>query len=286
MEQTLLLAKGSMRADYTEIRASAVPLSQLVRDFYASVTGKVYWLYSSWIDILLSYRSTILGPLWIPIGNAVFVFAVGSLYGRVVLTHGSNIYLAYLAVGVTLFYFTSQSVTGSTFVFLANKSDILDGASTYTDVILKLITKNFIYLLHNSFIVFIAIIVSKIAMSLAALLILVTLPLVLLNLVWMCVILSILGARYPDLEELLRSAMRLMFFLTPILWIPHQHGAVVDALLYLNPFYYFLEAIRTPLLYGQVPYFEIGMLIAALPIGWVAASLLYARTRHWVALWL
>jgi ABC-type polysaccharide/polyol phosphate export permease len=229
-----------------------------------------------------------LGPLWIPIGTAVFVFAVGTLYGRVFLTNGSNIYLAYLAVGITLWYFLNQSLVGSSHVFLSNRTDILDGAISYTDTILKLITSNAIHLVHNSIVVLIAIIISRIGMTPEALLIVVTIPLLLLNLLWICVIISILGARFPDLEEIVRSTLRLIFFLTPVLWIPHQHvrGAVVDALLYFNPFYYFLEVIRAPLLYGQVPYFEIGMLVAALPIGWFAASILYARTRRWVALWL
>ena len=288
MEQTLLLAQASTRADSTELRAATLPLSQLIRDFYRSATGKGYWLYSAWIELLLSYRSTILGPLWIPIGTAVFVFAVGSLYGRVILTNGSNTYLAYLAVGITLWYFINQSIVGSSHVFVSNRTDILDGATGYTDIILKLITRNAITLLHNTIVVLLAMIISQIALSFEALLILITIPLFLLNLLWICVIISILGARFPDLEEITRSILRLMFFLTPILWMPHQHGrgALVGALLYLNPFYYFLEVIRAPLLYGQVPYFEMGVLVAALPIGWFAASMLYARTRQWVALWL
>ncbi len=60
----------------------------------------------------------------------------------------------------------------------------------------------------------------------------------------------------------------------------------VDALLYLNPFYYFIEVVREPLLYGTIPYFEITVLLVALPIGWLIASYLYARTHSSVALWL
>jgi lipopolysaccharide transport system permease protein len=119
-------------------------------------------------------------------------------------------------------------------------------------------------------------------------LIFLTFPLVLLNLTWISVTLAILGARFPDLEEFTQSSLRLLFFLTPILWVAHQHvrGAVVDALLYLNPFYYFIEVIGGPLVYGHIPYFEIAILTVALPIGWLIASFLYARTRPWLALWL
>ena len=68
--------------------------------------------------------------------------------------------------------------------------------------------------------------------------------------------------------------------------IARVRGPYVDALIYLNPFYYFVEVVREPLLYGTIPWFEIAVLVIALPIGWLIASYLYARTRASVALWL
>lgn len=270
-----------------ENRAFPARLSQLTHDLCRSAGHYGFWLYSSWIETLLSYRSTRLGPLWMVIGTGVFVFAVGSLYGRVVLTGGTNAYIAHLAVGITFWYFIMQTTVGACDLFRKNIGDILEGNNGYTDLILKLISTRFIYFMHNWVIVIIALIVTGVVPSPVALLLVITLPLVLVNLIWIVVILSIVGARYPDVEELVRSLLRLLFFITPILWIPHEHvrGPTVDALLYLNPFYYFLEVIREPLVYGQAPLLEIAVLIAALPLGWLAASLLYARTKPWVALW-
>jgi ABC-type polysaccharide/polyol phosphate export permease len=100
--------------------------------------------------------------------------------------------------------------------------------------------------------------------------------------------LGILGARYPDLVEMLSSAMRLMFFVTPILWVPGEgtKGTLFNAVLYFNPFYYLIEVIRGPLVYGKMPYFEITVVGVALMVCWLAASLLYARTKSVIALWL
>jgi lipopolysaccharide transport system permease protein len=164
----------------------------------------------------------------------------------------------------------------------------LDGDNNYTDLILKLTTTNLIHLFHNSIVVILSFIAVEIVPSFAALLILVTISLVTLNIIWICVIVSILSTRYPDLGEFIKSSLRFLFFITPVLWVPHQHvrGWFVDALLFLNPFYYMIEVVRNPLLDGQVPYSQIAVLVALLLIGWVAASLLYARTRPWLALWL
>ena len=263
-------------------------LTRLLRDLYASIKARGFWFYSAWIEILLTYRSTALGPLWIFVGTALFVFVVGNLYGRVVLTGSTNAYMVHMAVGLVVWFFISQTLVGSCRLFWTNRANILDGATSYTDLILKLLTTNLIYLLHNAVIVVAAFIFTQLPITATAWALLLTVPLVMANVLWMSVVLSILGARYADLEEVLHAMLRLLFFVTPILWVPHAHvrGAMVDAALYLNPFYYMLEAIREPLVQGTIPYFEIGVCFAALPVGWLAASMLYARTRASVALWL
>lgn len=268
--------------------ATQLSLWQLLSDFYRSTKVYGFWLYSAWLEILLNYRSTVLGPLWIVVSTAIFVFSVGTLYNRVVLSDGSNIYLAHLTVGITLWYLMIQSVVQSCSLFLVNRATLLDGVVTYTDLLLKLLTTNLIYLLHNTVVIAVVFAFLRLMPGFPALVLLLTVPLVLANLIWICVILAIFGARYADLEELVHSALRLIFFITPILWIPQQHtrGPVVDAILYLNPFYYFVEVIRKPLLYGTIPYFEISVLLVMLPIGWLVASYLYARTRSSIALWL
>lgn len=263
-------------------------LSQLLRDFWVSAQYKGAWLYSPWIEILLSYRSTALGPFWILIGTGTFVFAVGSLYKGVVLADATNVYLAHLAVGLVLWFFIVQIIAGSCSLFRKNKANILDGDTNYTHLILKMVTTNFIYLLHNTIVVILVFFYIKLVPPMAAPLILLTLPLVIANLLWMSIILAILGTRYHDFDQFVQAVLRLMFFLTPILWIPHAHvrGTIIDALLYFNPFYYLVEVVRAPLVYGKIPYFEIAVVIAALPIGWLVASILYMRTKSSVALWI
>lgn len=301
MDQTLILPeplvegkdgpaaqKSGWAVEKREIRGSPVGPFQLISDFFGSLKRSGFWLYSSWIEVLLSYRSTVLGPLWILIGTLTFVFFVGTLYGRVVLNGQSNVYMAHFAVGLTLWYFITQSLVGSCHFFSSNRIDILDGDTNYTDLILKLITKTGIDFLHSVPAVIIALVFVQLMPSAVALIILITFPLILINLLWMCSIFSILGARFPDMQEFMQSSMRLLFFLTPIFWVAQQHlrGPLVDTLLYVNPFYYMIEVVRVPLVYGQIPYLELAVLIGAMPIGWLVACLLYARTRSWLALWL
>lgn len=65
----------------------------------------------------------------------------------------------------------------------------------------------------------------------------------------------LLGAicvRYRDLQHLVANGVRILFFLSPIVWTMDQLGSV-SKYLYWNPFYHFIEILRTPLLEGRIP---------------------------------
>ena len=75
--------------------------------------------------------------------------------------------------------------------------------------------------------------------------------LVLLNLIAIGIPLSIAGARFRDIAPITQSMIQVLFFITPIMWIPRLVPG--DSLvLALNPAAYFLDLIRSPLL-GNVP---------------------------------
>ena len=271
----------------TERTASDTGISQLSFDLYQSFKARGFWLYSAWVEVLLGYRSTLLGPLWSVIGTAFFVFVIGALFKTMMGAKG-DLYIVHLAVGYVLWQYLSKTIVQSTKFFQSNSSGILDGIATYTDVVLKESLKNLITLVHNCLIVLIAFMYIGVLPSFTSFIILLTVPLVLAVVFFVSMTLAIIGARYPDLVEILSAVMRLMFFITPILWVPGEgsRGVLFDAVLYFNPFYYLIEIIRGPLVYGKMPYFEIAVVGVALLLGWLVASLLYARTKSVIALWL
>lgn len=275
-------------ATTTERTAADTGLSQLSQDLYQSFKARGFWLYSAWIEVLLGYRSTILGPLWSVIGTAFFIFVVGGLFKRMMAADEGNFYLVHLAVGYVLWQYMSKTITQSGRFFKSNASSILDGIASWTDVVLKETLKNLINLIHNVLVVLLAFIYVGLYPSINSIVLFITLPLVFFVVFFVSLTLAILGTRYSDLVEMTRSIMRIMFFITPILWVPGEssRGPLVDAILYFNPFYYLIEVVRGPLVYGKIPYFEMAVVGAALLFGWLIASFLYARTKSVIALWL
>ena len=51
-------------------------------DFSQAISKRRFWVNFSILDIKQKYRGSILGPLWITISMAIFIFFVGLVYAR------------------------------------------------------------------------------------------------------------------------------------------------------------------------------------------------------------
>ena len=88
-----------------------------------------------------------------------------------------------------------------------------------------------------------------------------------------------------DRQDSSRSfALQVAFFLSPVFWRANQ---VQNSLfIELNPFYYFLESIRMPLM-GQLPPSQIWIVIAVITCANAIISILFfARIRARIPFWL
>jgi ABC-2 type transport system permease protein/lipopolysaccharide transport system permease protein len=119
----------------------------------------------------------------------------------------------------------------------------------------------------------------------AGLLVVPGLILVIANAIWVGLLFGTVCARFRDIPQIVESVMRLAFFVTPVIWMPDQLGGRAYLALF-NPFSYFVELIRAPLL-GEVPSaLTWGLALAVTAGGWVLAALVFVRFRARVAYWL
>jgi ABC-2 type transport system permease protein/lipopolysaccharide transport system permease protein len=109
--------------------------------------------------------------------------------------------------------------------------------------------------------------------------------LILLNGVWIAMLIGLLNARSRDLGQMIPYAMRLFFFVTPIIWYAESAQGIRRLFVVYNPFYYLLEILRAPLL-GDIPRPEVwGVALVITALGWAVALPLYARWRRQIAFW-
>lgn len=252
-----------------------------------SVRRPEFWAYSSWLDIVTRYRRTRLGLIWLLAPVTVFMLITGPLYAKI-FNRDLASYMIHLGMGYAVWRLMVMVLNDSVNAFRSNKSFILDGNTRLTDYTLKSISKSLFYF-SFSMIGMIAVLVwSPAVPPLAIFSLFVTIPVVLLNLVWVGYSLSIIGARVPDLGEVLTTILMVGFLFTPIIWEGNRYP--VDSLggiiVRLNPAYHMLEMVREPL-FGRFPPMSTVAYIAVLTLaGWLLAISLCRRYSRYVPIWI
>jgi ABC-type polysaccharide/polyol phosphate export permease len=100
------------------------------------------------------------------------------------------------------------------------------------------------------------------------------------------VVLSIVAARFRDIQLIVSTVLQLVFLLTPIMWEAKSlRGIAVTYVVDLNPIYHLIEVVRRPLL-GETPMIVSWLVASMTAAGCLAAgSIFYARYRHRIAFW-
>ena len=230
------------------------------------------------------YRRSVLGPFWLTISLAVTVAALSLLYGQLLGVPLAR-YVPHLALGFIAWQFIAGVVGGSCSVFVRHQAWIMNARRPLSLFVLIDVWGNLLEMAHNAPVYVGVAILFGVFAGLAGLQIVPGLALVLLNAVWVGLLLGTLCARFRDVPPIVASVMRIAFFLTPVIWMPEMLGARAHLALY-NPFAYFVELIRAPLLGQAVPALTWMLVLGVTASGWAAAWAVFARYRARVPYWL
>src|SRR5580692_2872750 len=85
---------------------------EIVAGFYAWPV----WVIMGWDDIRQRYRRSVIGPFWITLSMGVFILLLGVIYSRLFHTDIAT-YIPYLAAGIPLWGFISQTTNESCVAF-------------------------------------------------------------------------------------------------------------------------------------------------------------------------
>jgi ABC-type polysaccharide/polyol phosphate export permease len=116
----------------------------------------------------------------------------------------------------------------------------------------------------------------------------ITIPLVLVNLAWVGYSLGILGARSPDVGQILNTILMVGFLFTPIIWEGSRYppDSVGGIIVRLNPAFHILEIVREPL-YGNMPGMHSILYVAIMSVvGWLFAIFLSRQYSRYVPIWI
>jgi len=239
-----------------------------------------------WQDVRQRYRRSTLGPFWLTLSMGIMIATIGLVFGGIFQTSMRE-FLPFLAIGLILWSFISTTITDGCVCFISAEGIIKQLPIPLFVHVLRVMWRNSIIFGHNVVIFPLVLLVVGKPLTWLALMSIPGFLLILVNLAWIVLILGVLCARYRDLPQIVNSLLQILFYLTPIMWMPTLLPARANLyLLDCNPVFYLLEIVRAPLL-GQLPTLNNWVISMALTfMGWIIALFFYSRYKDRIAYWL
>jgi ABC-type polysaccharide/polyol phosphate export permease len=256
----------------------------LLRDWSASLSLYALWGNLALEDLRDRYRRTALGLVWIVLSFALFVGVKFFVFGPLNPASAAE-FGVYVTLGFGLWTYINAMVTDACTAYMHSRAWILGTSTPYPVYLLQSIARNWLAFGMVLAVMAVSLYWNPLPITWRALWALPGLAIYLVTSVWVCAILAPLCARWRDLYQTLQVGLRLMFFVTPILWMPStfERLALISE---LNPLSHFIAIIRDPLMYDRVPAGSWLLVLAINVVGLASGALVYSATRrrlpHWV----
>ena len=243
-------------------------------------------LYLAYSDIRQRYRRSSLGPFWITISTGVMIASMGLIFGRIFKAPTSE-FFPFLAAGLIFWGFISGCISESTTVFPSNEAVIKQLPIPLFVHILRMIARNLFIFAHNFVLLPFVLLCVERPITINIIFLLPGLILLLLNLLWFTLILATVCARFRDMTQIVQSVMQIVFYVTPIIWMPNLlQGKTETMLIDPNPFYHLIQLVRAPIT-GHSPTSLTWVYTTGICIfGWFLAIKVFNRYKSKVAYWL
>jgi len=260
-------------------------LTKLIADVLGSIKHWQIWYTLGLQDIHLRYRRSALGPFWITISMAFTIYTMGFLYGHLFRSKIA-IYFPHLATGVICWNLIATLLTESTEIFIESSSYIKNIKIPFLCYIFRLILRNMIVFAHNIVVLIPIFFIFDLHITWATLLFIPGLVIICLNAILYGTVIAVIGSRFRDLNQIVTSLIQVIFFLTPIIWMPSLLPDKYQIFVTINPFTHFLALLRNPIL-GN-PYTMTNMLVVALItlVGFGLFTWVFGRYRSRIAFWI
>ena len=230
----------------------------MVRDIYAGVADiydglrkwRMWWMLA-WNDVRRRYRRSVLGQFWLTMSMAVTIGGLGFVYSHLFGVDVST-YLPYIAVTFVIWAIISPVIVDSCNALIESDHLLRHISLPRSLFAYRVLARNLIIAGHNILIIPIVFIIFHVGITANILWLAVGLALVSINGFWIGYFLSIVCARFRDIPQIVASIMQVVFFVTPVMFLPSQLAKRGISVVKWNPFANLLEVVRDPIL-GAVP---------------------------------
>lgn len=256
-------------------------LQNAIEDLSAGLGRHRVWVALASEDIGDQHRRTTLGPLWLLINYLAFAGAF------IFVFHGGPVdptYAIYVATGLLVWFFIMETITSSVTLFVREESFIKGTTLPLSVYVMRAVLQSTI---RQSYALAGCVIILLLAGVIPS-------PEWIWSGVGLLVVLAFapaaticgafLGAFFPDSQFIVSNLMRVGMFVTPVFWSGEGSGGIRALFFHYNPFTYFLELVRQPILGHGFQATAFGICVAITLTAWLVALLLLGSFRRKVAL--
>lgn len=205
----------------------------------------VRFMHISYLEAKSDYQGTKLGIFWIPFSTLIFTLLLGLVFhspegGMTVLQ-----FILFVLAGYVSWNFISDSISGSTNIIQSSLDFAVHSRLTLAGLFGKTLADRLFEYGLNIAVLFVAVLIVS-PTSLGWPLLLFVPFLVLLSFTSLAVsyLVNLLTLFVPDLANVVKTAMRFLFFATPIFWEASDRTDIRGILEIYNPAAYYLNMSR------------------------------------------
>jgi len=242
------------------------------------------WTYLSYQDLISRYRRSIIGPFWIAAVMATQAVALSLVFGAIYHL-GVKDFLPYVISGLTVINLIACGFNEGADTFNIYSPFIRAHSLPISFHVFRMVCRHFVVFMHNFIVYCVVSMIYTQTIPITIMLI----PGLILAIVFMTstiFITSSLSLRFIDFKFILPHIFTIVFYFTPVIWKPSMISSHMSLVYTLNPLYYLLEVVRSPLLGKDVPLNvwegAIGVTLATAIIGYMV----FANMRKKIPLWL
>ena len=253
-------------------------------DWWEGTRRTDIWWTLSWYDIVLRYRRSMLGPIWLTLSMGAMIGGMGPLYAALFGTELSK-FFPHLALGIIFWGFFSGTVSDSCNAFVNASHYLRQGYFPVSLFVWRTLARNVIQFAHHIVIYIPVAIWAKVSLGWDAFLVLPAFALVIINAHALGMALAIVCTRYRDVTQIVTSIMQMLMFLTPVFWMPENLPQRAQYVLW-NPFAQMLDLLRTPLMGGEASVHSWLGILAWTAVNLIVCTILFRKYRRRVVYWL
>ncbi|MEX0644896.1 MAG: ABC transporter permease [Parvularculaceae bacterium] len=256
----------------------------IIRDLVDGLARAEVWGAFAWDETQQRYQRSVFGLAWILISYLFFVGAIAVFFGGFTSVAASH-FIIYVSIGYAAFTFLVGNIIDGCDVFRASAVWIKSTSLPYSIYVYKSIAR--------SLLPFAIQLGGAVAIMLyygwrptaEALFALPALGVFILNAVWIQIAFGFVAARYHDVQHLISTITRILFFTTPILWVYDETAGSVRAFADINPLTHLIEVFRAPLMGEAVAAKSWLFVLAFTAAGWALAIVVGGLVRRRLPFW-